>query len=82
MMHGTPQLHAARLSLAAVMLAAVHTLISTGCSRPTPPAAASPASAAAEVTVTLPQQVQVPEYLEQGELVKVSTVTGKYMSRA
>jgi len=26
--------------------------------------------------------VQVPEYLEQGELVKVSTVTGKYMSRA
>jgi elongation factor P len=27
-------------------------------------------------------EVQVPEYLEQGELVKVSTVTGKYMSRA
>ena len=27
-------------------------------------------------------EVQVPEYLSQGELVKVSTVTGKYMSRA
>lgn len=27
-------------------------------------------------------EVQVPEYLEQGELVKVSTTTGKYMSRA
>ena len=27
-------------------------------------------------------EVQVPEYLEQGEIVKVSTTTGKYMSRA
>lgn len=27
-------------------------------------------------------EVQVPEYLEQGERVKVSTATGKYMSRA
>ena len=27
-------------------------------------------------------EVQVPEYLEQGEIVKVSTATGKYMSRA
>ena len=27
-------------------------------------------------------EVQVPEYLAQGEIVKVSTTTGKYMSRA
>lgn len=27
-------------------------------------------------------EVQVPEYLEQGEIVKVSTSTGKYLSRA
>jgi elongation factor P len=27
-------------------------------------------------------EVQVPEYIEQGTRVKVSTVTGKYMSRA
>lgn len=27
-------------------------------------------------------EVQVPEYLENGELVKVNTATGKYMSRA
>ena len=27
-------------------------------------------------------EIQVPEYLEQGELVRVSTVTGKYLSRA
>ena len=27
-------------------------------------------------------EVQVPEYLEPGELVKVNTVTGKFMSRA
>ncbi len=27
-------------------------------------------------------EVQVPEYLEQGEVVRVSTVTGKYVSRA
>jgi len=27
-------------------------------------------------------EVQVPEYLEQGEIIKVSTTTGKYMSRA
>jgi elongation factor P len=27
-------------------------------------------------------EVQVPEFLEQGERVKVSTTTGKYMSRA
>jgi elongation factor P len=27
-------------------------------------------------------EVQVPEYLEQGELVRVSTSTGKYLSRA
>lgn len=27
-------------------------------------------------------EVQVPEYLETGEVIKVNTVTGKYMSRA
>lgn len=27
-------------------------------------------------------EVQVPEYLEQGELIKVNTATGKFMSRA
>lgn len=27
-------------------------------------------------------EIQVPEYLEQGEIVKVSTTTGKYLSRA
>jgi elongation factor P len=27
-------------------------------------------------------EVQVPEYLEKGEIIKVSTTTGKYMSRA
>lgn len=27
-------------------------------------------------------EIQVPEYLEQGEVVKVSTTTGKYLSRA
>jgi elongation factor P len=27
-------------------------------------------------------EVQVPEYLEQGEIVRVSTTTGKYLSRA
>lgn len=27
-------------------------------------------------------EIQVPEYLENGELVKVNTVTGKFMSRA
>ena len=27
-------------------------------------------------------EVQVPEYLEQGQLIKVNTVTGKFMSRA
>jgi elongation factor P len=27
-------------------------------------------------------EIQVPEYLEQGELVKVNTSTGKYLSRA
>ncbi|SMG63202.1 protein containing Elongation factor P, C-terminal domain, partial [methanotrophic bacterial endosymbiont of Bathymodiolus sp.] len=27
-------------------------------------------------------EVQVPEYLETGEVIKINTVTGKYMSRA
>ena len=27
-------------------------------------------------------EVQVPEYIEQGEIIKVNTVTGKFMSRA
>ena len=63
MMHGTPHHHAARLSMAAVMFAAIHTFICPGCSRPTPPTV-PPAPTAAEVTVTLPQPVKVPEYLE------------------
>ena len=62
MLHSPPHSTVLRLSLAAAIFAAAHTLICTGCSRSTPPAA--PAPTAAEVTVTLPQPVRVPEYLE------------------
>ena len=33
-------------------------------------------------TLTTGLEIQVPEYLEPGEVVKVNTVTGKFMSRA
>ena len=33
-------------------------------------------------TLTTGLEIQVPEYLEPGEIVKVNTVTGKFMSRA
>jgi elongation factor P len=33
-------------------------------------------------TLTSGLEVQVPEYLESGEVIKVNTVTGKFMSRA
>lgn len=33
-------------------------------------------------TLTTGLEVQVPEYLESGEIIKVNTVTGKFMSRA
>ncbi len=33
-------------------------------------------------TLTTGLEVQVPEYLEPGEIIKVNTTTGKYMSRA
>lgn len=33
-------------------------------------------------TLTSGLEVQVPEYLEVGEIIKVNTVTGKFMSRA
>ncbi len=33
-------------------------------------------------TLTTGLEVQVPEYLESGETIKVNTVTGKFMSRA
>lgn len=33
-------------------------------------------------TLTTGLEVQVPEYLEPGEVIKINTVTGKFMSRA
>jgi elongation factor P len=33
-------------------------------------------------TLSTGLEVQVPEYLETGELIKVSTTTGKFVSRA
>jgi elongation factor P len=33
-------------------------------------------------TLTTGLEIQVPEYLEPGEIVKINTVTGKFMSRA
>ena len=50
----------------------------------TPPSmkGASATSRTKPATLSTGLEVQVPEYLEQGEVVKVSTLTGKYMSRA
>ena len=33
-------------------------------------------------TLTTGVEIQVPEYIENGETIKINTVTGKYMSRA
>ena len=50
----------------------------------TPPSmkGASATSRTKPAKLTTGIEVQVPEYIEQGTRVKVSTVTGKYMSRA
>jgi len=50
----------------------------------TPPSmkGASATSRTKPAKLTTGLEVQVPEYLEQGEVVRVSTETGKYMSRA
>ncbi|MDR0781606.1 MAG: elongation factor P-like protein YeiP [Pseudomonadales bacterium] len=50
----------------------------------TPPSmkGASATSRSKPATLTTGLEVQVPEYLEQGAMVRVSTETGKYMSRA
>lgn len=43
---------------------------------------ASATSRTKPATLSTGLEIQVPEYLEQGEVVRVSTVTGKYVSRA
>ena len=50
----------------------------------TPPAikGASASARTKPATLTTGLEVQVPEYLEQGEIIKVNTTTGKFMSRA
>ncbi len=50
----------------------------------TPPAIKGASASARTKTATLATglEVQVPEYLEQGEIIKVNTQTGKFMSRA
>lgn len=50
----------------------------------TPPAIKGASAAARTKTAVLATglEVQVPEYLETGEIVKVNTETGKFMSRA
>jgi len=50
----------------------------------TPPGNQSASASARTKLATLStgHEVQVPEYLETGEFVKVSTITGKYVSRA
>jgi elongation factor P len=50
----------------------------------TPPSmkGASATSRTKPATLSTGIEVQVPEYIEQGQKVKVSTTTGKYMSRA
>ena len=58
-----PPTTTASLSLAAVVLATVTMVTGAGCGRPTKPGTAA-APAAAEVTVTMPQPVRVPEYLD------------------
>ena len=62
MMHRPPSSNTFCLSLAAV-LAASQIIVGVGCGRPAAPAAVA-TPAAAEVTVTGPQPVMVPEYLE------------------
>jgi len=63
MMHRPSSAKPPRLSLAAAVLAAGQLVACVGCARPAAPAAVGP-PAAAEVTVTKPQPVRVPEYLE------------------
>ena len=50
----------------------------------TPPAitGASATNRSKSATLSTGLEVQVPEYLSTGEMVKVNTITGKYMSRA
>lgn len=50
----------------------------------TPPAVTGASATNRSKTATLSTglEVQVPEYLSKGEMIKVNTVTGKYMSRA
>lgn len=50
----------------------------------TPPAVTGSSATNRSKTATLSTglEIQVPEYLAPGEIVKVNTVTGKYMSRA
>ncbi|PCJ40937.1 MAG: elongation factor P-like protein YeiP [SAR86 cluster bacterium] len=50
----------------------------------TPPAikGASASARTKPATLTTGLEVQVPEYLEQGEIIKINTTTGKFMSRA
>lgn len=50
----------------------------------TPPAmkGASATNRTKPATLTTGIEVQVPEYIESGEIIKVNTDTGKYMSRA
>ena len=50
----------------------------------TPPAIKGSSATGRTKTATLSTgiQVQVPEYLEPGEVVKINTLTGKFMSRA
>ncbi len=50
----------------------------------TPPAmkGASATNRTKPATLTTGLEVQVPEYIESGEIIKVNTDTGKYMSRA
>ena len=50
----------------------------------TPPAITGSSATNRNKTATLSTglEVQVPEYLEPGEIIKVNTVTGKFMSRA
>jgi len=50
----------------------------------TPPAVTGSSATNRSKTATLSTglEIQVPEYLATGEIVKVNTVTGKYMSRA
>jgi elongation factor P len=50
----------------------------------TPPAVSGSSATNRSKTATLSTglEIQVPEYLEPGELIKVNTVSGKFMSRA